>query len=57
MQGKNPIKVSPLEPPPEPKFLQNLKAEVTAQWPMTSLLDMVKEADFQIGFTDEFRGL
>lgn len=55
--GKNVIKLSPLEAQPEPKFLQHLKAGVSAQWPMTSLLDIVKEADFQIEFTDEFRGL
>ena len=44
-------------PQPEPKFLQKLKAEITARWPMTSLLDIAKETDFQTGFTNEFKGL
>lgn len=57
LHGKNLIKVSPLEPQPEPQFLQKLKAEVAGRWPLTSLLDIVKEADFQTGFTDMFRGL
>jgi len=56
-QGRNLIKLSPMEPQPEPKFLQHLKARVTSRWPMTNLLDIVKEADVQVGFTDEFRGL
>ena len=50
-RGKDRIKLSPLDPQPEPKFLQKLKTEITARWPMTSLLDIAKEADFQIGFT------
>ena len=52
LHGKNLIKVSPLEPQPEPVFLQQLKSQVMMQWPMTSLLDVLKEADCQIGFTD-----
>ena len=27
------------------------------RWPMTSLLDVLKEADLRIGFTDEFRSM
>ena len=57
LQGKDIINLSPLDPQPAPKFLQNLKAEVTARWPMTSLLDIIKEAELQTGFTEEFRGL
>ena len=28
---------------------------MTPQWPMTSLLDMLKETDFRVGFTDTFK--
>jgi hypothetical protein len=36
---------TPLDAQPDPPNLTALKAEITATWPMTSLLDMVKEAD------------
>jgi hypothetical protein len=49
------IAVSPLDPVPAPPNLARLKAEVTRLWPMTDLLDFLKEADLQIGFTDVFR--
>jgi TnpA family transposase len=49
------IAVSPLERLPDPQNLARLKAEVSRLWPMTSLLDFLKEADLQIGFTDVFR--
>ena len=49
------IAVSPLDPLPEPQNLALLKAEVARVWPMTNLLDFLKEADLQIGFTDAFR--
>lgn len=52
LHGKNLIKVSPLEPQTEPAFLKQLKSQVMMQWPMTSLLDVLKEADCQIGFTN-----
>ena len=52
LHGKNLIKVSPLEPQAEPAFLKHLKSQVMTQWPMTSLLDVLKEADCQIGFTN-----
>lgn len=48
------IALSPLEPQPEPAHLEQLKAEVGRRWPMTGLLDMLKEADLRIGFTDLF---
>jgi TnpA family transposase len=46
------ITVTPLEAQPEPPNLTALKAEITATWPMTSLLDMVKEADLRLKFTE-----
>jgi TnpA family transposase len=56
-QGKNRIHLSPLEPHPEPPQLLQLKAEVLRRWPMTSLLDMLKETDLRVGFTDTFSSL
>ena len=46
------ITVSPLRARPDPESIEALKAEVTAIWPMTSLLDIVKETDLRLGFTD-----
>jgi TnpA family transposase len=46
------ITVSPLQARPDPENLEALKAEVTATWPMTSLLDIVKETDLRLRFTD-----
>jgi hypothetical protein len=43
--------VTPLDAQPDPPSLTALKAEVTATWPMTSLLDMVIEADLRLNFT------
>ena len=54
---KGRISLTPLEPQPEPKQLLHLKTEVTRRWPMTSLLDVLKEADLRIGFTGEFHPL
>ena len=31
-----------------------VKAETAATWPMTSLLDMVKETDLRLNFTERF---
>lgn len=53
-RAKKPIIVSKLEALPEPLNLAALKSEVGRRWPMTSLLDILKEADLRIGFTDAF---
>jgi TnpA family transposase len=53
--GKPWIKVSPLDPQPEPKNLASLKAEVGRRWSQLYLLDMLKEADLRIGFTPLFK--
>jgi len=57
------IRLTPLQPKPPPvnveprgsPDIEALKAAVAAEWPMTSLLDMVKEADLRLGFTDRLR--
>lgn len=46
------ITLTPLKPRPDPVNIETLKAEVADAWPMTSLLDMLKEADLRLGFTD-----
>jgi TnpA family transposase len=48
------IKVSPLTPQPEPPNLLALKADVARRWPMTNLLDVLKETDLRVGFTRAF---
>ena len=49
-----PIIVTKLEPQPEPPNLAALKTELGRQWPMTSLLDILKETDLRVGFTNAF---
>jgi len=46
------IIVSPLQARPDPENIEALKAEVSATWPLTSLLDIIKEADLRLNFTD-----
>ncbi len=49
------ITVTPLAAQPEPPNLAALKAEITTTWPMTSLLDMVKETDLRLGFSEALK--
>ncbi|TDE84646.1 Tn3 family transposase [Deinococcus sp. S9] len=49
--------VTPLDPQPEPPNLAALKVELGRQWPGTGLLDMLKEADLDVGFTDLLRSV
>src|SRR5262249_48311783 len=56
-QGKNRIRLTPLAPLPAPQHLERLKVEVLRRWPMTSLLDVLKETDLRVGFTNTFRSL
>jgi len=51
---KKRIIVSKLVAQPEPANLAALKLELSRRWPMTSLLDVLKESDLRIGFTDAF---
>src|SRR5512135_1222496 len=50
------IALSKLEAQPEPENILALKADLAARWPMTGLLDMLKETDLRVGFSDAFRG-
>lgn len=54
-KAKGWIKLSPLAPQPEPPNLLALKMEITKRWPMTSLLDVLKETDLRVDFTRFFR--
>src|SRR5262249_6331709 len=56
-QGKNRIKLSPLEPQPEPTNILRMKAELMRQWPMTSLLDVLKETDLRVDFSEAFHSV
>jgi len=49
------ISLTPLLPRPSPLNIEALKAEVTETWPLTSLLDIAKETDLRLGFTDRLR--
>jgi hypothetical protein len=46
------ITVTPFDPQPDPPNLTAIKAETLATCPMTSLLDMLKETDLRLNFTD-----
>lgn len=54
-KGNGWISVSPLEPQAEPLNLVRLKAEIARRWPMTSLLDILKETDLRVSFTEQFK--
>jgi TnpA family transposase len=49
------IRLSPLPVQAEPANLGALKARMVERWPMTSLLDVFKETDLRVRFTDVFR--
>jgi len=53
-KGTGWISLTPLTAQPEPQHLSALKAEVGGRWAMTPLLDMLKETDLRVGFTDVF---
>jgi len=49
------IILSPLTAQVKPAQLEALKAEVSRRWPQTNLLDMLKETDLRVGFTEGFK--
>lgn len=49
------ITLTPLDAQPYPPNLTALKAELNSIWPMTSLLDMVKETDLRLEFTNALK--
>jgi TnpA family transposase/DNA-binding cell septation regulator SpoVG len=55
--GKSRICVSPLNPQNEPTNLTRLKTEITRRWRMTSLLDILKETDLRVKFSQHFQSV
>ncbi|MCW8060534.1 hypothetical protein NMC30_25215 [Agrobacterium tumefaciens] len=53
-RGENRISITPFKPAPEPKGLAAIKSEIGQRWPMTGLLDVLKEAALDTGFLDVF---
>jgi hypothetical protein len=51
------ISVTPLEALPEPSHLVSVKGEVGRRWPMTSLLDILKEVDLRVNFSEHFKSV
>lgn len=49
------ISLTPLTAQPEPQNLRKLKGEIAKRWGVTSLLDILKEADLRINFTQHFK--
>ena len=53
-RGENRISITPFQPLPEPQNLQSVKAEIGRRWPMTELLDVLKEAALDTGLLEVF---
>jgi len=51
------IGLTQLEPQPDPPNLAKLKLELGRRWPMTSLLEIFKEADLRISFSQKFKSI
>jgi TnpA family transposase len=52
--GENRIRITPFAPVDEPAGLDTLKGEIGRVWPMTGLLDVLKETALDTGFLDNF---
>lgn len=48
------INLTPLEEQDEPKNLKLIQNEIFKRWKQTSLLDILKETDLRVNFTEEF---
>ena len=53
-KGNARISLSKLLPQTEPPNLDHLKADIVHRWPMTGLLDILKETDLRLDFTRHF---
>ncbi len=53
--GKGRISLSPLDPLPPAPNLNALKTALLVRWPMTNLLDILKETELRVRFTEAFR--
>ncbi|NQY74051.1 MAG: Tn3 family transposase [Candidatus Margulisbacteria bacterium] len=52
--GKGWITLTPSEAQPENQNIERIKDEIMARWPLTDLLDVVKETDLRTQFTKRF---
>ncbi len=52
--GDNRISITPFAPLPEPTGLVAMKSEIGKRWPMTGLLDVLKEAALDTGYLNAF---
>ena len=50
-KGKGRIGLTPLQEQPEPPNILALTAALVQRWPMTNLLDILKETELRVGFT------
>jgi DNA-binding cell septation regulator SpoVG len=55
--GLSRISVSSLKPQIEPSNLVRLKTEILRRWRMTSLLDILKETDLRVDFSEFFKSV
>ena len=53
-RGERRISITPFEPLPEPLGLAAVKTEIGRRWPMTELLDVLKETALDTGLLDAF---
>jgi Tn3 transposase DDE domain len=51
------ISLSPLKPESEPVNLVKLKRELVQRWPMTSLLDILKETELRVKLSEHFHSV
>jgi TnpA family transposase len=51
------IRLSPFDALPTPPNLNRLKSEIERRWSMTSLLDMLKETDLRVNFSQHFKSV
>ena len=54
-KGKGRICLTPLEEQPEPPNSVALTSALVQRWPMTNLLDILKETELRVRFTEAFR--
>lgn len=51
------IHLTPLSEQPEPEHLRALKAEIAERWSVLPLLDVLKETEMRLQFTDHFKSM
>lgn len=56
-KGKGRVSLTPLDAQPEPSNIAALTAALVERWPMTNLLDILKEAELRVHFTEALRSV